>query len=345
MVMHLWGHTISKLEIQCMSFCWSINNFVFHSIDMSDFMPKKVLGGNFNALLYWKAICSWNTLLLRLMRTMLCWKQHAVIGLDAFYVEHKECSHTLKNIWIQTGGITSWQLMSGANWTCRIIWSWSHNSFKTFEYKLEALLHDNSCQVQTEPAESFGVDHTTVSKHLNTNWRHYFMTTHVRCKLNLQNHLELITQQFQNIWIQTGGITSWQLMSGANWNCRIIWSWSHNSFKTFEYKLEALLHDNSCQVQTEPAESFGVDHTTVSKHLKALGMIQKAWTLGAVQVEAERCLTASCHMWIAASTETKERSFCIVSWLAKWIHYNNPKHRRTWAKPGHASASGGISWA
>jgi len=39
--------------------------------------------------------------------------------------------------------------------------------------------------------------------------------------------------------------------------------------------LEALLHENSCLTLTEFAESLGVDHTTVSKCLKVLGMIQQ----------------------------------------------------------------------
>ena len=44
--------------------------------------------------------------------------------------------------------------------------------------------------------------------------------------------------------------------------------------KKFKDKeLEALVHKDSCQAQTEFAESFRVDHTTVSKCLKALGMI------------------------------------------------------------------------
>ena len=46
--------------------------------------------------------------------------------------------------------------------------------------------------------------------------------------------------------------------------------------KKFEdEELEALLHEDSCQAQTKLAESLGVDHTTVSKHLKALGIIIK----------------------------------------------------------------------
>ena len=46
--------------------------------------------------------------------------------------------------------------------------------------------------------------------------------------------------------------------------------------KKFEdEELEALLHEDSCQAQAELAESLGVDHTIVSKRLKALGLIQK----------------------------------------------------------------------
>ena len=44
-------------------------------------------------------------------------------------------------------------------------------------------------------------EHSGAPKSLKTkNWRHYFMKTHVRLKLSLQNHLGLITQQFQNVW-------------------------------------------------------------------------------------------------------------------------------------------------
>ena len=46
--------------------------------------------------------------------------------------------------------------------------------------------------------------------------------------------------------------------------------------KKFENEyLEILLHEDSCQVQAELAKSLSVDHATVSKHLKALGMIRK----------------------------------------------------------------------
>lgn len=46
--------------------------------------------------------------------------------------------------------------------------------------------------------------------------------------------------------------------------------------KTFEdQKLEALLEQDACQTQEELAQSLGVDQTTISRRLTALGMIQK----------------------------------------------------------------------
>lgn len=46
--------------------------------------------------------------------------------------------------------------------------------------------------------------------------------------------------------------------------------------KKFEdAELEALLAQNPCRTQQELADSLGVDRTTVSKRLRALGMVQK----------------------------------------------------------------------
>ncbi|EGI63494.1 Mariner Mos1 transposase [Acromyrmex echinatior] len=45
--------------------------------------------------------------------------------------------------------------------------------------------------------------------------------------------------------------------------------------KKFEdEELKTFLHEDSCQMLAELAESLGVDHTTISKHLKLLRMIQ-----------------------------------------------------------------------
>ena len=86
-------------------------------------------------------------------------------------------------------------------------------------------------------------------------------------------------------------------MSGASLTCRII-SWSLKSFETF----------------------------------KSIRNDSKARILGAIQVEAERRRTASCHVWIAASTAEKESFFYIVSWPAMKSGYTmitlNVKNRK-----------------
>ena len=111
------------------------------------------------------------------------------------------------------------------------------------------------------------------------------------------------------------------------------------SKKKFEdEKWEALLHEDSCQAQTEFAESLRVDHTAVSKYLKALGMIQK-------QGHLERHQTVSCHKWTASSAVEKEFFFLhrTVTDNKKWTISYNPKCRRSWSKPGHASTSAAKS--
>ena len=83
-----------------------------------------------------------------------------------------------------------------------------------------------------------------------------------------------------NVWKRKiRGITSWRLMLGASWTRRIIRSWSHNSFETFE----SIRNDLEARI------------------------------LGAVQVEAERWRMTSGHVWTAVSTAEKERFLCIVS--------------------------------
>ena len=67
--------------------------------------------------------------------------------------------------------------------------------------------------------------------------------------------------------------------------------------KKFEdEKLEALLHEDSGQIQAEHTELFGVDYTTVLKRLKELRMIQKQgnWRVN----------------------NRKGKVYCIVSWPA-----------------------------
>ena len=80
-------------------------------------------------------------------------------------------------------------------------------------------------------------------------------------------------------------------------------------------KLVELLHEDSYQVQAVLAESLGVDHTAVSKRLKALGMIKKKgrwvpYELKPKDIE-RRLVTLT-----AASMVEKERVF--ESYRGQW---------------------------
>ena len=133
----------------------------------------------------------------------------------------------------------------------------------------------------------------------------------------------------KNVWRRRiDGITSWRVLSGVSWTCRIITSWSHNSFETFE----------------------------------SIRNGSKARTLGVVRVEAERRRTAFRHAGTAASTAEKERFFCIVSWPVMKGEYTTiaqkvEDHKVSLAMHQHrrqsqismvrsfCSALYGISWA
>ncbi|KAG5327218.1 MOS1T transposase, partial [Pseudoatta argentina] len=103
--------------------------------------------------------------------------------------------------------------------------------------------------------------------------------------------------------------------------------------KKFQDKeLEQLLDEDPSQTLSELGNILQVDESTVSKRLKRLGMIQKQghW----VPYELKPRTTAS--------TAEKKRFFAshrIVTGDEKWIHYDNPKRRKSWGKPGHASTS------
>ena len=62
--------------------------------------------------------------------------------------------------------------------------------------------------------------------------------------------------------------------------------------KIFEnFELEALLAEYSCQTQEELIESLGVSQKVISKHLKAVGMIQKQvnWVPYEVKLRDVKC--------------------------------------------------------
>jgi len=104
--------------------------------------------------------------------------------------------------------------------------------------------------------------------------------------------------------------------------------------------LKALLDENSCQTQKELALTLGETQQTISYRLKSLRMIQKQgnWVPYELKPRNVERRFFTCEMLLARH---KRKGFLhrIVTGDEKWIHYDNPKKRKSWGPPGHASTS------
>ena len=109
--------------------------------------------------------------------------------------------------------------------------------------------------------------------------------------------------------------------------------------KKFEdEELEALLDEDCCQTQEDLAESSGVTQAAISKRFKAAGYIQKQGNWfphepNPRDVERRFCMS---EMLLERH---KKKSFLhrIVTGDEKWIHYDNPKRKKSYVKPGRIS--------
>lgn len=109
--------------------------------------------------------------------------------------------------------------------------------------------------------------------------------------------------------------------------------------KKFEdEELEELLNEDSCQTLQELATSLAVDLSTVSKRLKTLGMTHKQgyWVPYELKPRDMERRSLICELLLKRQ---KRKGFLhrIVTGDEKWIHYDNPKRRKSWVKPGQPS--------
>ena len=106
--------------------------------------------------------------------------------------------------------------------------------------------------------------------------------------------------------------------------------------KKFENEeLEALLSEDCCQTQEELAESLGVTQAAISKCLKAAGYIQKQGNRVPHELRPRDVGRRFCMSEILLERHEK-KSFLhrIVTGDEKWIHYDNPKRKKSYVKPG-----------
>ena len=105
-------------------------------------------------------------------------------------------------------------------------------------------------------------------------------------------------------------------------------------------ELESLLDEDSCQTQEALALTLGVTQPAISHRLKSLGMIQKQgnWVPYELTPRNVERRFFTCEMLLARH---KRKGFLhrIVTSDEKWIHYDNPKKKKSWGPPGHASTS------
>ncbi|GBP07964.1 Mariner Mos1 transposase [Eumeta japonica] len=105
-------------------------------------------------------------------------------------------------------------------------------------------------------------------------------------------------------------------------------------------ELEALLDQDLCQTQQELAGSLGITQQAISKCLKVMGIIQKQghWVLYELKPKDVKRRLFACEQLLARQ-RWKGFLHRIVTGDKKWIHYDNPKRRKSWGYTGHASTS------
>ena len=101
-------------------------------------------------------------------------------------------------------------------------------------------------------------------------------------------------------------------------------------------EMEALLTEDSCQTQKETAESLAVIQQSISKCLKAMGMIQKQGNWVPYQLKS-RDVERRFFAYEQLLQRQNRKGFLrrIVTIEEEWVHYGDPKRKKSWGMPGH----------
>lgn len=109
--------------------------------------------------------------------------------------------------------------------------------------------------------------------------------------------------------------------------------------KKFEdEELEELLDQDPSQTQAEMAEALGVSQQAICKLLKAIGMVRKEnyWVPHELNDRQKENRKLTCEILLQRQ-QRKGFLHRILTGDEKWIHYDNPKRKRTWCQRGQPS--------
>jgi len=111
--------------------------------------------------------------------------------------------------------------------------------------------------------------------------------------------------------------------------------------KKFEdAQLEALLDEDACQTEKELATALNVTQQCISLRLNAMGMIRKqgSWVPYNLKERDSEKRRTICELLLQRQ---KRKGFLhrIITGDEKWIHYDNPKRKYAWVKPGEPGPS------
>ncbi|UYV70362.1 SETMAR [Cordylochernes scorpioides] len=95
-------------------------------------------------------------------------------------------------------------------------------------------------------------------------------------------------------------------------------------------ELEALLDEDSSQTQEELSETLGVTQQAISNRLKVMGMVQKQGNWVPYELEPGNIERRICTCKLLLNRQNRKGFLHrIVTGDEKWIHYDNPKRRKS----------------